>query len=140
MKKKQDAKAYINPEKALEAKERGNVHFKAGKFPQAIEEYTEAINREPTNPTYYSNRAAAYQKLMDFQKAVEDSKLALKQDPKFTKAWMRKAGCEFFLKEYHKCMDSWLVRSRATNPRRTGRIVQVNKFCIHELMQLVLSA
>ena len=107
LKKKQDKAAYIDPAKALEAKERGNVQFKAGKFPKAIEEYTDAINRDPTNPMYYSNRAAAYQKLMDFQKAVEDSQLALKQDPKFTKAWMRKAGCEFFLKEYHKCMDSY---------------------------------
>ena len=63
---KQDKAAYIDPEKALEAKERGNAHFKNAKFPQAIAEYTEAIKRDPSNPTYYSNRAAAYQKLMDF--------------------------------------------------------------------------
>ena len=107
LKAKQDKAAYIDPEKAAEAKERGNVHFKNAKFPQAIAEYTEAIKRDPSNPTYYSNRAAAYQKLMDFVKAVDDSKMAIEKDPKFTKAWMRKAGCEYFMKEYHKAIDSY---------------------------------
>ena len=84
-----------------DAKEKGNAFFKEGKYPEAVEQYTEAIKRDPSNPTYYSNRAAAYQKLMDFVKAVDDSKMAIEKDPKFTKAWMRKAGCEYFMKEYH---------------------------------------
>lgn len=107
LKAKADKLAYLDPVKALEAKEAGNVLFKDGKFQPAIEKYTEAIKRDPSNATYYSNRAAAYQKLMDFVRAKEDSTEAVKIDPKFSKAWIRKAACEFFLKEYHKAIDSY---------------------------------
>ena len=55
--------AYLDPAKGLEAKERGNEKFKAGDFPAAITEYTEAVKRDPTNAVYYNNRAAAYMKL-----------------------------------------------------------------------------
>ena len=44
---------------------------------------------------------------MDFVRAKEDSTAAVKIDPKFSKAWIRKAACEFFLKEYHKAIDSY---------------------------------
>jgi stress-induced-phosphoprotein 1 len=36
-------KAYLDPEKAAEAKQIGNEKFKAGDFPGAITHYTEAI-------------------------------------------------------------------------------------------------
>jgi stress-induced-phosphoprotein 1 len=110
LKAKHDKAAYINPELGLAAKERGNVEFKKGTregFVTAVDEYSEAIKRDPTNATYLSNRAAAYQKLMDFVRAKEDAAKAVELDPKFTKAYLRKAGCEFFLKEYHKAIDSY---------------------------------
>lgn len=51
--------AYRDPAKAAEAKERGNEAFKAGNFKLAIEEYSEAIKRDPEAAVYYANRAAA---------------------------------------------------------------------------------
>lgn len=49
-----------------EAKERGNEAFKTGDFPKAIAEYSEAIKRQPDNAKYWTNRAVAKAKLMDF--------------------------------------------------------------------------
>jgi hypothetical protein len=37
--RKSKAAAYVDPEKALAAKERGNDHFRAGNWPDAIKEY-----------------------------------------------------------------------------------------------------
>lgn len=37
--RKAAAAAYVEPNKALEAKERGNEHFRAGRWPDAITEY-----------------------------------------------------------------------------------------------------
>ena len=41
-------------------KAKGNEFFKAKDYPQAIEWYTKAVDADPANRVYYSNRAAAY--------------------------------------------------------------------------------
>jgi len=105
--KKKKELAYIDPEKALLEKEEGNKLFKANDFKGAIERYTEAIKRDPSNPTYYNNRCAAYQKTMDMNEAVKDANTALKLDPKNIKALSRRATCEYFTKEYHKALETY---------------------------------
>ena len=44
---------------------------------------------------------------MDFVPAKEDCAKALEIDPKYVKAWSRKAGIEFFMKEYHRAQESY---------------------------------
>jgi len=56
-------------EKAQAEKNKGNKYFKGGKYDQAINCYTHAINvcpedKRPDLATYYHNRAAAYEKLV----------------------------------------------------------------------------
>ena len=81
-----------------EARDRGNDAFKAGDFPRAVEEYSEAIKRDPTSVAAYTNRATARTKLMDFGPALEDCNKAIKLDPANTKAYNRRAAIEFLLK------------------------------------------
>lgn len=101
-------KAYLSPEKAVEAKDAGNVSFKAGDFKAAIGHYTEAIKRDPTCATYYQNRATAKAKLMEFPSALEDCNAALKIDPKFIKAINRKANCHFAMQVSILTLESLL--------------------------------
>lgn len=42
---------------AVDLKDQGNKAFAAHDWPTAIEFYTKAIKQDPTQPTYYSNRA-----------------------------------------------------------------------------------
>jgi len=98
--------AYQDPEKAKAAKDEGNAFFKANNFPKAIECYKEAIKRNPNEPTYYQNRSAAYSKMMAWGMALKDCEKALELDPKYVKAWARKAKIEHFLKKHHKALDS----------------------------------
>ena len=97
--------SYINPEKAEEARELGNAKFKEADWPAAVQAYSEMIKRAPDDPRGYSNRAAAFIKLLEFPSAITDLDLAIKKDPKFIRAYLRKAQAYFGMREYSKCLD-----------------------------------
>jgi stress-induced-phosphoprotein 1 len=100
------ARAYLDKDKAIEAKEAGNAAFKAGDFPEAIAQYSEAIKRDPENAVYWNNRATARCKIMDFGGAMTDCETAMKLDPTYLKSYARKARIQILNKEYHKALDT----------------------------------
>jgi stress-induced-phosphoprotein 1 len=105
--RKKQVQAYIDPAKGAEAKERGNTAFRDGNFGVAISEYEEAVKRDPTNAAYYNNLAAALLKVGDFNGAKSNVTKSLDLDKNYVKAWAKKGDIEFFMKEYHKAMDSY---------------------------------
>jgi len=106
LKKKQEQE-YLNPELAIEAKNRGNALYQEGKFPQAIEEYNDAIKRDPTNHVFYSNRANCLAKLMSWAAALEDCEKCIKIKPDFVKIYIRKGKIQHFTKAYHKALATY---------------------------------
>lgn len=98
--------AYIDPAKAEEAREDGNRKFKDNDLPGAVAAYTEMTKRAPDDPRGYSNRAAAFVKLMEFPSALEDCNTAIKKDPKFIRAYIRKAQVYFGMRKYSECIDA----------------------------------
>ena len=106
LKKKLEAE-YQDPVKAEEAKEAGNEHFKAGRFDEAIKAYSEAVKRNPAEPRYLTNRAAAKAKRMDWQGSLEDAELALKLDPKNVKAMIKKGNAQFAQAQEYKAIDTF---------------------------------
>ncbi|EPY50621.1 chaperone activator Sti1 [Schizosaccharomyces cryophilus OY26] len=106
LKEKQDRESYINPDKADEARSKGNDLFKSGDFAGAIKEYTEMTKRAPTDPRGFGNRAAAYLKVMAPAECIRDCNQAIQLDPLFAKAYVRKAQALFMLKDYGKCIDA----------------------------------
>jgi len=76
-------------EKAEAFKQQGNTHLKLNKFKEAVESYGKAIDLDPTNATYFCNRAAAYIKLQELQKALEDCKQAVSLNPSYARAFGR---------------------------------------------------
>ncbi|KAK1958769.1 TPR-like protein [Colletotrichum sublineola] len=98
--------AYIDPTKAEEAREEGNKKFKESDWPGAIAAYSEMIKRAPDDPRGYSNRAAAFVKLLEFPSAVEDCNTAIKKDPTFIRAYIRKAQAFHGMREYSKAVDA----------------------------------
>lgn len=82
----------ISPERKQEAetiKNDGNMLMKEEKYNEALVAYNRAISINATNPVFYCNRAAAYSRLADFQKAADDCKMALRYDPNYSKAYGR---------------------------------------------------
>ncbi|KAL5113274.1 hypothetical protein ACEQ8H_008866 [Pleosporales sp. CAS-2024a] len=74
---------------AEEYKAAGNKFFKIKDYPAAIKEYSRAIEADPNNATYYSNRAAAYISANRFYEALEDCKTADELDPDNVKILLR---------------------------------------------------
>lgn len=102
---------YLDPVKAQEAKALGNSLFAENKFPAAIDAYTEAINRDPSNPNathvFYSNRANCYAKLMSFGSALADCESCIKLNPRFTKIYIRKGKILHLQKRYKEAIDAF---------------------------------
>ena len=98
--------AYIDPEKAAQAREEGNALFHKGDFAGAVKAYTEAIKRAPDDPRGYNNRANAYTKLAALPEALKDAEQAIKVDPKFVKAYIRKSHVLFAMRDYTKAIEA----------------------------------
>ena len=125
-----EAAAFLSPEKAEEEKEKGNAKFKDGDFHGALKHYTEAIARDPKNHKLYSNRCAAFQKIGQMPAALEDCEKCIELDPTFVKIYNRKGSIQFFLKEYHKCTDTF-QKVIDLEPVLAPHTVQLQRLAMH---------
>ncbi|XP_053690016.1 small glutamine-rich tetratricopeptide repeat-containing protein beta-like [Sabethes cyaneus] len=82
----------VTPERKQEAenmKNEGNRLMKEEKFQEALNMYSKAISLDATNPVFYCNRAAAYNRMGDYQRAANDCRMSLRYDPNYSKAFGR---------------------------------------------------
>ncbi|EHK96060.1 putative DnaJ like protein subfamily C member 7 like protein [Glarea lozoyensis 74030] len=79
------------PEEAEAFKAAGNKFYKAKDYKKAIEEYTKAVEAQPSEPTYLNNRAAAYMANGQYVLALEDCNRADELDPQNPKVLLRLA-------------------------------------------------
>jgi len=105
--KDEKEKAYLDPEKAEEERQRGNEAFTKGDYPGAVGAYSEAIKRNPEDAKIFSNRAAAYSKLMEFNLALKDCDRCIELDPQFIKGHIRKGHICIALKNYQKAGEAF---------------------------------
>jgi DnaJ family protein C protein 7 len=74
----------------------GNKHFKFARWQEACDCYTECLKVDPANKVFnaklYNNRATANSKMKKHPEAVNDATEAIKCDPDFVKAYMRRAA------------------------------------------------
>ena len=86
-----DAVKYLRMVQKLDRmKEEGNSHFKSGRYQQAVDVYTNALEVDPgnrgTNSKILNNRAMCYSKLKQWKQATADCDKAIQLDPSYTKA------------------------------------------------------
>jgi small glutamine-rich tetratricopeptide repeat-containing protein alpha len=67
----------------------GNEAIAAKKPEEAVRYYSRAIELDPTNAVYYSNRAAAYSMISEHFKALDDAKESIALNPSYSKAHNR---------------------------------------------------
>lgn len=97
-------------EQAQDFKNKGNVLFKNGKFDEAIDLYSKAIEICPEEntidlATFYQNRAAAYELLKKWLSVKGDCTKALELNTRYVKALHRRARAYEHLKELENCLE-----------------------------------
>ncbi|EOO02621.1 putative mitochondrial outer membrane 72k protein [Phaeoacremonium minimum UCRPA7] len=88
---------------ATKLKEAGNKAYGSKDFNKAIELYSQAIICKP-DPVFYSNRAACYNALANWEKVVEDTTAAVTLDPEYVKALNRRANAYDHLGKYSESL------------------------------------
>lgn len=78
---------------ATRMKAQANEAFSSHDFPTAAKLYSEAIEKNPNEPTLWCNRAYARMKLEEFGYALSDATKAIQLDRHYVKAYYRRATC-----------------------------------------------
>ncbi|XP_028563959.2 tetratricopeptide repeat protein 12 isoform X6 [Podarcis muralis] len=108
-----DAKERARKRKHNEAlanalKEKGNDAFSKGDYALAIQKYTEGLKKQKDMQVLYTNRAQAYIKLQDYEKAISDCDWALRCDEKCIKALFHMGKAYLAQKQYSKSRECYL--------------------------------
>uniref|UniRef100_A0A6S8XM05 Uncharacterized protein n=1 Tax=Ditylum brightwellii TaxID=49249 RepID=A0A6S8XM05_9STRA len=109
-------------------KGQGNQFFKSGQYAVAIEKYNEATKIDPNVPAYWSNMAACYEKLSQYDQMAEASRSCIKADRNFVKGYFRLATAQKGQNDLQGCiktLESGLaVQSSNADLKRMKKDVQ----------------
>jgi len=91
-------------------KTEGNNCYRNGKYDEAISFYDKAIDKCPLEhrtdlAIFYQNRAASYEMLKKWNKVKEDCSLSLEYNPRYAKAYYRRARAHEATKDMSECLD-----------------------------------
>lgn len=95
--------------KADNIKKKANEEFKNGRYMEAIFLYTQAIELNPNNAIYYSNRSISYVRVENNGLALIDANKAIELDPKYVKGYYRKGTAYFMLGKYKEARKAYIA-------------------------------
>ena len=92
---------------ADECKAKGNEFLKTKDYETAISWYTSAVEKNPANHVYYSNRSAAYLAKGDLDAALKDGDACIQAKPDWEKGYNRKGCALHALKKYDEAIATF---------------------------------
>ncbi|KAJ6333045.1 hypothetical protein OIU77_008993 [Salix suchowensis] len=94
------------------ARTRGNDLFKSERFTEACSAYGEGLRLDPANSVLYCNRAACWFKLGSLERSIDDCNQALRIQPNYTKALLRRAASYSKLEKWADAVRDYEVLRR----------------------------
>ncbi|RKO91567.1 hypothetical protein BDK51DRAFT_34755, partial [Blyttiomyces helicus] len=138
---------------AKEAKTLGNQFYQEKKYSQALDLYSQAIKLVPDDAVFYSNRAACYSMMQNYEKVIDDCTSALTYDAKYIKALNRRAGAYEILEKWEPALNDYtsmclLEEYKAESSlkamdrilKHVGKVKATELFQSHNLILLVFDA
>nr|XP_042136819.1 tetratricopeptide repeat protein 12 [Peromyscus maniculatus bairdii]XP_042136820.1 tetratricopeptide repeat protein 12 [Peromyscus maniculatus bairdii]XP_042136822.1 tetratricopeptide repeat protein 12 [Peromyscus maniculatus bairdii] len=117
-------------------KEKGNEAFIKGDYETAILYYSEGLGKLKDMQVLYTNRAQAYIKLGEYEKALVDCDWALKCDEKCTKAYFHMGKAHLALKNYSKSRECY-QKITEINPKLQTQVKEyLNQVILREKADL----
>jgi len=116
-------------------KDEGNKCMKEKRYSRAVELYTKSILLNPRKAVaavYYSNRAAAYIALKEYDNAIRDGQTATRIDGEYQKAYIRKGTAYFELGMYEKAESEYrrcIQKIRSSETANWAYCIQKIKLC-----------
>jgi tetratricopeptide (TPR) repeat protein len=101
-----DDKLGANVKAAQEEKARGNSAFQAKKWEEAAGFFTKAIELDPTDHIFWSNRSAAFAEQDQFENALRDAQYCVDLKPDWAKGYSRLATALYNLGRYPDCLKT----------------------------------
>eukprot|EP01108_Squamamoeba_japonica_P009784 TRINITY_DN92_c0_g1_i1.p2 TRINITY_DN92_c0_g1~~TRINITY_DN92_c0_g1_i1.p2 ORF type:complete len:255 (+),score=142.63 TRINITY_DN92_c0_g1_i1:129-893(+) len=92
---------------SLAFKEKGNALFGQKKYMEAVEQYTFAIECSPQEHTFYTNRAACYATMGEWEKCLRDANRAIDRKNDWVKGWFRKGQACMELHKYKEAYEAF---------------------------------
>lgn len=90
-----------------EFKNKGKKAFTEGRFQEAIEHYTGAIQLDPGNFILYSNRSAAEASLNLWESALQDANKVVELQPEWSKGYGRVGAAYVGLGDYEEAVNAY---------------------------------
>ncbi|KAK1790117.1 hypothetical protein P4O66_013952 [Electrophorus voltai] len=100
--------------KAEKLKEKANNYFKEKDYENAIRYYTEALELNPSNAIYFSNRSLAYLRTECYGYALADATHALEIDKNYIKGYYRRATSNMALGKFKAALKDYETVSPMT--------------------------
>nr|GMD84247.1 serine/threonine-protein phosphatase 5 isoform X2 [Ipomoea batatas] len=120
---------HSNDSQAEQLKLRANEAFKAHKFGQAIDLYTQAIELNSKNAVYWANRALAHTKLEEYGSAIQDATKAIEVDPKYSKGYYRRGAAYLAMGKFKDALKDFqqVKRLCPNDPDATKKLKECEK-------------
>ncbi|XP_059422345.1 tetratricopeptide repeat protein 31 isoform X2 [Carassius carassius] len=80
----------------------GNQYAISGNLEMAVKYFTDAIKHNPKEYKLFGNRSYCYEKMLQYEKALNDADIALSMNPKWIKGLYRKGKALVGLKRYYE--------------------------------------
>jgi tetratricopeptide (TPR) repeat protein len=89
--------------------ERAMQRFEGGYYRGAVEDYTQALEIDPSDPEIWLGRGLAREKLKEYEEAFSDYTKAIDLREDFFKAWINRGNVLFKLERYQDAIEDFNV-------------------------------
>lgn len=100
--------------------QRGNAYFEKGQYTQAIGEYNEALEKNPSYIVAYHNRSVAYTRLEQYDRAVNDCNKALQLDPQHANSYYTRGLSYWHLGSKNQAIKDFQAAAKLKNKEAQG--------------------